>query len=214
MDGTLYHKMHEDRAAVEMAERIYAYAEMLGLPEEGISKLVNKDVKYLRISSLVYNLSRKYGLYPRHFVDYVYDVHPVAFGIRRDRRLASLLRRAGRTRTIVLFTNSPMIWVDRVLGKLGISRIISRKNIISFENLSEGKHAKPSVGAFRILLKRTGNDPKNLLLLEDTYGNIRTAKRLGIRTVRVFNKHGKKRNEKDIYEVLSGLLPPNKRRSA
>lgn len=207
MDGTLYHKRHEDRAVAEMARRLYAYTDMHGIPRDGVSKIVNRDIRYLRISSLVYRLSKKFGLDTRDFVNYAYDVHPSSFGIRRRKKLVRLLRRLDRTWRIILFTNSPMIWTERVMDTLGLTGIIDRKDTISFETLGYGRHMKPGDGAFRILLKRTGSDPKDLVLLEDTYTNVMAARRTGIMTVRISNKPARERGrEKDILAALGDLL--------
>ncbi len=207
MDGTLYRKRNEEAARTKMAKRLYAYAARFGIPEKCVSRITREHINDLKINFAVSALSEKYGLDALEFANYAYDVQPRSLGIRRDRRLESLMQRLSRTRRIILFTNSPLIWVNRVMGALGLAGIIGGRDIISFETLDCGSSAKPCEKAYKILLRRTGGNPEDLLLLEDTYKNIREARRLGIRSVRIYNRPDRdKARQKDIYTVLEGLV--------
>ncbi len=207
MDGTLYLKRNAHAVTARIAKRLYAYTDRSGIPRKGVSRLVNRYIKDLRIPSIVHLLSEKYGLDSTDFVEYAFDIRPRSFGIRKDRRLVSLLTELGKTNEIILFTNSPLIWASRVVGALGLDKVITGRSIICFETLDYGRAEKPCERAYMILLKRTGDDPGNLLLLEDTDKDIRAARRLGIRTIRVRNGPGRnKTGEKDIYAALGELL--------
>jgi putative hydrolase of the HAD superfamily len=206
MDGTLYRKRHEERAAREISRRLYKYTARFNIPKEEVAEIVNKYIKSLRVSLMVYLISRRYGLDTVDFVEYAYDIHPSSFGIREDAKLAKLLLRLSKKRRILIFTNSPMIWTNRVIGALGLDGIIRKRNIIGFEALDWGKSSKPSERSFRILLKKTGDEPSDVLLLEDSCRNIGAARKLGIRTIRICNKpaYDKRRGE-DIHTVLGRL---------
>jgi FMN phosphatase YigB (HAD superfamily) len=206
MDGTLYLKRDVHAVTAMMAERLYAYTDRAGIPRRGVSALVNRHIRELRIPFLIYLLSKKYGLDTTDFVEYAFNIHPRAFGIKRDARLVSLLTKLGRTNEIILFTNSPLIWASRVVKALGLDKVIPGRNMICFENLDCGRSSKPSEKAYMILLKRTGNDPEALLLLEDNYKNARVARGLGIRTIHIHNRPDRKAGRKDIYAVLEELL--------
>jgi FMN phosphatase YigB (HAD superfamily) len=207
MDGTLYLKRNENVVSAVMAKRLYEYAAKFGIPEKDVSRIIRKHIRELKINFLVNLLSEKYGLDAMSFANYAYDVEPRSLGIRRDRKLESLLLRLSRTRRIILFTNSPMVWVNRVIRTLGLAKIIGRRSIVCYETLDCGRSAKPCRDAYRILLKRTGNDPRNLLFLEDTYKNVAMARKQGIRSIRIHNKPDRDGpREKDIYAVLGGLL--------
>lgn len=126
-------------------------------------------------------LMRHHGVNPHHFL---LETH--AFLEDHMVQEAKLLRHfltklPGRK---VVFTNAPKHYAMRVLQVLGIQDCFE----LVFSVESSKFHAKPSVRGFQVLLKILRVRPSDCVMLEDSLPALRTAKRLGMRTVWVAKK--------------------------
>ena len=92
----------------------------------------------------------------------------------RDRRLR------GRK---VLLTNAPAAYTARVLGVLGIARWFQQIVTIEDMHMFGQLRPKPDARMLRRLAARLRVHPAQCVLVEDTLGHLKAARRLGMGTV-------------------------------
>jgi putative hydrolase of the HAD superfamily len=90
--------------------------------------------------------------------------------------LAAIRRLPGRK---ILFSNAPAHYAEAVIGLIGLSAWFDAVYAIEHVRFEP----KPSSGAFRRLLRAERVVPERAVMVEDSLANLRTAKRLGMRTV-------------------------------
>ena len=147
--------------------------------------LSHEDANALRIhywrryGATLTGMVRHHGTDPQHFLAATHRFDKLHAMMVFDRALGALLRRLpGRK---IVFSNGPQRYAEAVLDAMGIRRHFD--DVYAIENMR--LHPKPSVQAFRHLLHDHRLQPQRCVLIEDTAANLRTAKRLGMRTVLV-----------------------------
>ena len=124
-------------------------------------------------------LMRHHGTDPNHFLDKTHELPGLPEMVIAAKGLRHCLQRlSGRK---VVFTNAPMSYALRVLKLLDIDDMF--ETIFSVE--STRFHPKPSVRGFRQLLRAIGAKAEDCVMLEDNLPALKTAKRLGMKTVYV-----------------------------
>lgn len=132
-----------------------------------------------RYGATLTGLVRHHGTDPRHFLDATHRFEHLHRLMVFERALRSLLRRLpGRK---IVFSNGPQRYASAVIAAMGIRRHFDA--ICGIEQMRF--HPKPQVQAFRHLLQDHRLDPRRCVLIEDSPDNLRTAKRLGMKTVLV-----------------------------
>lgn len=126
-------------------------------------------------------LMRHHGVNPHHFLSETHAFLEDHMVLETKRLRHFLHTLPGRK---CVFTNAPKHYAMRVLEVLGIEDCFEL--VFSVES---GKfHAKPSVRGFQLLLKTLRVRASRCVMLEDSLPTLRTAKRLGMRTVWVTKK--------------------------
>ena len=127
-------------------------------------------------------LMRHHGADPHHFLSKTHELLELPQMVIKKKRLRHFLQRLpGRK---VIFTNAPMSYARRVLDLLGIQDLFE----VVFSVESTRFHPKPGIRGFRHVLSRLGVDPGNCVMVEDNAAALRTAKRMGMKTVYISNK--------------------------
>lgn len=122
---------------------------------------------------------RHHAVDPRHFLWHTHQFPELARMVIAEAGLLHALRRLpGRK---IIFSNAPSHYASAVLGLLGIARLFDA--VYAIEHV--GFQPKPGAAAFRALLAAERLDARRCVMVEDTAENLRTAKRLGMRTVLV-----------------------------
>lgn len=122
-------------------------------------------------------LVRHHGINPHHFLRATHDHLDLDNTVLQRQRLRHLiLSLRGRK---VIFTNAPQRYAVRVLEILGIADLFE----LVFSVESTQFHPKPAIRGFRQLLRVLRVSPKDCVMLEDNPHALKTAKRLGMRTV-------------------------------
>lgn len=126
-------------------------------------------------------LMRHHGVNPHHFLS---ETHAFLEDhmVQETKRLRHLLQKLPGRKCV--FTNAPKHYAVRVLEVLGIQDCFE----LVFSVESSKFHAKPNVRGFQVLLKNLRVNPSDCVMLEDSLPALRTAKRLGMRTVWVTKK--------------------------
>ena len=132
---------------------------------------------WLRYGATLLGLMRHHGTDPHHFLTETHDFPDLRRMVVFDRALKSALQRLpGRK---VVFSNAPQRYIETVLELLGIEQLFD--TVFGIERLEF--HPKPQAHAFRTVLKAIRVPAHRCIFIEDTADNLRTAKRLGMRTV-------------------------------
>lgn len=132
-----------------------------------------------RYGATLRGLVRHHGTDPQHFLRETHRFERLHDMMVFERALhGMLLRLPGRK---IVFSNAPRHYADAVLDIMGVRALFS--DVAGIEDL--GYQPKPGIAAYRRLIASRRLNPARCIMLEDSAANLRTAKRLGMRTVLV-----------------------------
>lgn len=180
LDNTL----HDARAHIfpQMDRAMTAYVQnALGLDELAAGEL--RAQYWRRYGATLLGLMRHHGTDPRHFLLETHRFAQLEEILRKEPGLRSALKRL-RGRRIV-FSNAPAHYARAVLKALRIADLFH--DVFSIEHT--GFRPKPDAYGFLRLLRRNRLAAARCIMVEDTLDNLRTAKKLGMRTVWVSRSH-------------------------
>jgi putative hydrolase of the HAD superfamily len=153
-----------------------AYLEQhLGLSFEDANGL--RMQYWRRYGATLLGLMRHHGVDPQHFLHETHAFPDLARMVLRHPLLRPVLTRLpGRK---LVFSNSPVHYSRAVLSLLRVADLFD--GIFCIEQT--GYRPKPDRRGFRHLLHRHRLTARQCIMVEDSLANLRTAKRLGMRTV-------------------------------
>lgn len=130
-----------------------------------------------RYGATLTGLMRHHAIKPAHFLWHTHQFPALMEQVVTEVGLRHTLKRlSGRK---IIFSNAPKHYIVAILKALRIAHFFSA--IISLENT---KHIpKPDIRAFYRVLHSARLNPARCIFVEDTLSNLKTAKRLKIRTV-------------------------------
>lgn len=132
-----------------------------------------------RYGATLLGLMRHHGTDPDHFLVETHRFDRLHEMMVFERALRGMLRRLpGRK---IVFSNAPRHYVRAALAIMGVERLF--EDVVGIEDLDY--QPKPGIRAYRSLLRTQRLRPEQCIMLEDSAVNLRTAKRLGMRTVLV-----------------------------
>jgi putative hydrolase of the HAD superfamily len=181
LDNTLHYASphifpHMNRSMTEYVMR------HLGLAEAEASALRRRY--WLRYGATLLGLMRHHGTDPDHFLRETHRFPELERMVIREMGLRGLLRRLpGRK---LVFSNSPEHYCRAVLDVLGIADLF--EGVFTIEHT--GYRPKPDARGFRELFRTHRVQPSRAIMVEDSLANLRTARRLGLRTVWVARHPG------------------------
>jgi putative hydrolase of the HAD superfamily len=166
----------------------------LGLDETEANAL--RRSYWLRYGATLLGLMRHHQTDPGQFLHETHQFPELDRMVIREMGLRGLLARLpGRK---VIFSNAPEPYVRAVLGVLGIADLFDA--VFTIEHT--GYRPKPDVRGFRALFKAHRVDPRRSIMVEDSLPNLKTARRLGLRTVWIVRKPGVARVRRPGYVDL------------
>lgn len=147
----------------------------LSLSEEDAGKL---RAHYWRsYGATLLGMMRHHGTDPEHFLRETHAFPDLSGMVVFERGLGAMLRRLpGRK---LLLSNAPHGYALAVLQMMGVDSHFDALHCIE----STGYQPKPSLAAFRSLLRAHGLMASRCIMVEDSRENLRPAKRLGMKTV-------------------------------
>lgn len=169
--------------------------EHLALDEAGANAL--RQHYWQRYGATLLGLVRHHGTDPAHFLRETHRFPALRSMLVFQRGLRHMLRRLpGRK---VVFSNAPAHYSRAVLSALGILDLFDAVFSIEHTRLNP----KPRRRGFLHVLRALKVTPKRCIMVEDSLENLRTAKRLGMKTVWVT----KTRRRPDFVDVrLASVL--------
>lgn len=130
-----------------------------------------------RYGATLLGLVRHHAVDPNHFLHHTHQMPDLERMVIFERGLESMLRRLpGRK---IVFSNAPLHYTEAVLRITGIRRCFDA--VYSIERLRF--QPKPATSGFLRLLRNEKLDPRRCVMVEDNRPNLKTAKRLGMKTV-------------------------------
>ncbi len=176
LDNTLHDATPHIFPHINQAMTRYVAATLGVSPEEASRVRVDYWQRY---GATLTGMVRHHGTDPRHFLWHTHQFAELERMVVFERGLAAMMRRLpGRK---VIFSNAPVHYAEAVLDILGIRSLFDA--IYCIEALRF--EPKPRVAAFFRLLRRERVRPGQCIMVEDTIENLRTARRLGMKTVLV-----------------------------
>lgn len=174
LDNTLHNATPHIFPRINRAMTAYLQRE-LGLDELQASAL--RSHYWKRYGATLIGLMRHHGTDPHHFLHDTHQFPDLARVLLREPGLRAALRRLPGRKFV--FSNSPDRYARMILGGLGVADL--------FEGVFAIEHArfrpKPDSYGFLRLCRARHLRPRRCIMVEDTLDNLRTAKRLGMRTV-------------------------------
>lgn len=199
LDNTLY-----PVAAIydEIGARMTAYIQRtLALDEP--SALALRERYFHQYGATVAGLARHHGVDAGEFLR---DVHDADYSVlSADPELAALI--AALPGRKIIFTNGGGGHAERALERLGLAALFDL--VIDIERC--GLAPKPQEAAYAALIRESGVDPFEALLIEDTLRNLEPAHALGFTTALVGPVHPEPRPPyvdlwaQDVKALLRGL---------
>ena len=178
LDGTL----HDVRAAIMPrinADMTNFVIERLGVEAADADRL-RRDY-WLRYGATLLGLIRHHGIDAHEFLRETHRFPDLGRLVRRRHALVELFRRLpGRK---VILTNAPRAYAEGVIACLGLRPFLEQVVCIEDMQFAGRWEPKPSGASLRRVCARLRIDPRSAILVEDTVVNLRTARRLGMRTV-------------------------------
>lgn len=174
LDDTLHNAAphifpHINRA---MTEYVQAH---LGLDEGAAGEL--RQRYWRRYGATLLGLMRHHDTDPRHFLWHTHQLPDLERMLVRDPRLRPTLRRLpGRK---IVFSNAPAHYARAVLDALGVADLFD--DVFSIERTRF--RPKPDSFGFLRLCRIHRVKPQRCIMVEDSLDNLRTAGKLGMKTV-------------------------------
>ena len=192
LDNTLHDASHAVFPSIVLKMNAYI-ARVLGSPEQPASAAEVERARlayWQRYGATLLGLIKHHNVRADHFLQETHELDDLAALLRYEqglaRRLAAL---PGRK---LLLTNAPLGYSTQVLRHMGLHRHFEHHIAIEHMQVHRQLRPKPSALMLRRLLRRHRVPASRCVLVEDTLANLKSAKRLGVRTVWV-----------------TGYLPPN-----
>lgn len=130
-----------------------------------------------RYGATLVGLVRHHAVDPHHFLRETHDFPDLARMIVVRPQLRSALRRLPGDK--ILFSNAPAHYSRAVLQLIGIGDLFD--DVFTIERTRF--RPKPDTQGFLRLLRQHRLEPARCVMVEDSLENLKTAKRLGMRTV-------------------------------
>lgn len=178
LDNTLHDALPAIMPRINRAMTGYVMRRV-GLDEAAASAL--RVDYWRRYGATLLGLLRHHAVDPHEFLR---DTHPfpdLHRLVRRDVRLAHLLRRLPGRKIVV--TNAPGAYARGVLTALGVAPLLDGTIAIEDMTFAGRWRPKPSRPMMRRLLARLRLPAARCVLVEDTVENLRAARHCGVRTV-------------------------------
>ncbi len=129
-----------------------------------------------------------HGVDPKEFLLKTHNADELSKFVKQSHALKNTLKKLKGKK--IIFTNAPLHYAIAITKSLKIQKYFS--TIYSIE--STNFNPKPSLHAFRKILRRLGKKPYKCAMVEDDLTNLKTACKIGMRTILV-----SKLNKKPIF---------------
>jgi len=130
-------------------------------------------------------LMENYDVDPKEFLLKTHDAHELSKFVKQSHALKNTLKKLKGKK--IVFTNAPLHYAIAIIKSLKIERHFSA--VYSIETTKY--NPKPSLYAFRKILRHLGEKPHQCTMVEDDLANLKTAHKIGMKTVLVSRQNKK-----------------------
>ena len=178
LDNTLHDASHAAFEQMHLAIGDYI-TKHLGI--EGDAAWALRQTYYKKYGATLLGLVRHHGVRAAHFLEETHRMPGLEERLRMSEHdRAALARLPGRK---YILTNAPRAYAMRVLHALGLARSFDGVFPIESMTMFGLPRPKPDVRTLQRLVAQLGVPASRCILVEDTLENLRSAKKLGMRTV-------------------------------
>ena len=124
-------------------------------------------------------LMENHGVNPKEFLYKTHDAKELSKFTKQSHALENTLKKIKGKK--IVFTNAPLHYAIAIIKALNVQKYFSE--IYSIE--STNYHPKPSLYAFKKILRRIGKKPAQCVMVEDDLDNLKTAYKIGMKTILV-----------------------------
>lgn len=174
LDNTLHNATPHIFPHINRAMTAYLQ-QHLQLDEQAAGEL--RRSYWQRYGATLLGLMRHHGTDPRHFLWHTHQFPDLRRMVVREPQLRHVLRRLPGRKFV--FSNAPVHYAQAVLRVLGIGSLFDA--VFSIERV--GFRPKPDAYGFLKLCRAHHLRPRRCIMVEDSLENLRTAKKLGMKTV-------------------------------
>ncbi len=174
LDNTLHNATPHIFPHINRAMTAYVQ-EALGLDEKAASEL--RHHYWTRYGATLLGLIRHHGTDPAHFLWHTHQFPDLDRMLVREPQLRATLRRLPGRKYV--FSNAPVRYSRAVLRSLAIADLFN--DVFCIE--ASRYRPKPHTAGFLRLARVNHLRLRRCIMVEDTLANLRTAKRLGMKTV-------------------------------
>lgn len=183
LDNTLHNASHAFFPAINdnMNRFIAGVLGVDGVDADAATVDAVRTDYWRRYGATLLGMVKHHAVRPEDFLREAHRFDDLAGMIRAERGLISLLKRLpGRK---ILLTNAPQRYSRDVMRHLGLHRQFGQHISIEAMQVHRQSRPKPSPQFLRKLIARQGIPAHRCILVEDTLVNLKSAKRMGMRTV-------------------------------
>lgn len=183
LDNTLHDASHAIFPAINsnMNTFIAQVLNKAGMASDEVAVNAARIDYWRRYGATLLGMVTHHQVRPADFLNEAHRFDDLATMIRAERGLGQMLRRLpGRK---ILLTNAPRRYSREVLRHLGLHRHFARHVPIESMRVHGRLRPKPSAAMLRKLLAREHIVPSRCVLVEDTVGHLKSAKKLRMATV-------------------------------
>jgi putative hydrolase of the HAD superfamily len=174
LDNTLHNAVPHIFPHINRAMTAYLQTH-LGLEEIAATELRRRY--WMRYGATLLGLMRHHGTDPRHFLLHTHRLDDLERMVVCEPQLRSVLTRLPGRKFV--FSNAPVHYSNAVLKALCIADLFD--GVFSIEHTRY--RPKPDYYGFLRLTRANHLRPQRCIMVEDTLSNLRTAKKLGMKTV-------------------------------
>lgn len=133
-------------------------------------------------------LIENHGVNPKEFLLSTHNAEELSKFVKQSHALENTLKRIKGKK--IVFTNAPLHYAIAIIKSLNIQKYFSA--VYSIE--STRYNPKPSLYAFKKILRQLGKKAHQCIMVEDDLANLKTAYKIGMKTILV-----SKQNKKIIF---------------
>ncbi len=134
-----------------------------------------------------------HNVQPEKFLSYVHDID--LNSIKKNKKLSNELKNYKGKK--IIFTNGSEEHAKRVLDKIGLDKTV--ENI--FDIIRADYIPKPNILTYQKVIKEYSLDPKKTIMIDDLPNNLKTAKKLRMKTV-LIKKNFLNSNTYDFIDIV------------
>lgn len=181
LDNTLHNASDGIFQAIDQRMRI-GVAQTLGVDMDTADRL--RMEYWQRYGATMIGLHRHHGADPAAFLRHAHDFDVPAL-LSAEKGLPAQVRRLPGYK--LLLTNAPLEYARRVLKALNLLPVFDGIWAIEHMQLQGRYRPKPSRALMRQTLAVLQAQARDIILVEDTLRNLKSARQLGMRTIHIYN---------------------------